>query len=194
MRRSAGSVMSCSGWGEGMSGGETGGGVWVVVVGRRRWRMELMGIGSSRIKGTSRNRLYGLLGLRGFTGKESKDHSARRDDKQASTFNTSSHCAKSSYPLEAGRATRTSPSFPLQHPIWYCSTTDARPISPLFCISMTLSCRIPELFCHIRNMRVQNGERARVRPQDDAVDCEDKAFFQYFLGAAHWISHSCACR
>jgi hypothetical protein len=44
--------------------------------------MELMGIGSSRINGTSQNRLYACLGLRRFTGKESKDHSARRDDKQ----------------------------------------------------------------------------------------------------------------
>jgi hypothetical protein len=44
--------------------------------------MELMGIRSSRVNGTSRNRLYGCLGLRRFTGKESKDHSARRDDKQ----------------------------------------------------------------------------------------------------------------
>ena len=47
--------------------------------------MKLMGIESSRVKGTSRNRLYACLGLRWFTRKESKDHSVRRekrDDKQ----------------------------------------------------------------------------------------------------------------
>ena len=41
--------------------------------------MELMGIESSRVKGTSRNRLYACLGLRWFTRKESKDHSVRRE-------------------------------------------------------------------------------------------------------------------
>ena len=41
--------------------------------------MKLMGIESSRVKGTSRNRLYACLGLRWFTRKESKDHSVRRE-------------------------------------------------------------------------------------------------------------------
>lgn len=39
--------------------------------------MELMGIESSRVNGTSRNRLYNCLGLRWFTVKKSKDHNER---------------------------------------------------------------------------------------------------------------------
>ena len=42
------------------------------MVGRRRWRMELMGIGSSRIKETSRNRLYACLGCAGLQEKNPK--------------------------------------------------------------------------------------------------------------------------
>ena len=131
------------------------------MVGRRRWRMELMGIGSSRIKETSRNRLYACLGCAGLREKNPKtivhEETISKEKRRKSMIKKCSMLKPSmfnaSFPLceilvpRSRRVVQLVPLHPSPHSTpkrmvlqYNQRRPRARPISPLFCISMTLSC------------------------------------------------------
>ena len=152
--------------------------------------MELMGIGSSRIKETSRNRLYACLGCAGLREKNPKtivhEETISKEKRRKSMIKKCSMLKPSmfnaSFPLceilvpRSRRVVQLVPLHPSPHstPKRMVLQYNQRPAH--FSALLYFNDAFPNM------PRVQNGERTRIRPRTTRSTARTRHFFSIFLG------------